>query len=142
MLPEHIGPYRVVGLLGKGGMGVVYEAVHEAIARKVAIKVLNPEYAANREATKRFLNEARAVNLIEHGSLVQVSDIGQLQDGAAYLVMELVRGESLSQRLERMGRLQIVETLQIGWQVADALCAAHEREIIHRDLKPENLMLV
>ncbi|MFO0579220.1 MAG: protein kinase [Polyangia bacterium] len=137
-----VGSYRILRQLGEGGMGMVFEAMHESIARRVAIKVLHAEYARNPEAARRFFNEARAVNLIEHPSLVQISDFGQLPDGTAYLIMELLRGESLAHRFRRVGPMPVVQVLQIGWQIADVLCAAHTQQIVHRDLKPENLMLV
>ncbi|MFO0572997.1 MAG: serine/threonine-protein kinase [Polyangia bacterium] len=141
--PSMIGPYRVVRLLGEGGMGAVYEAVHEAIERRVALKVLHPEFARNAEFTARFFNEARAVNRVEHPGLVQISDYGQQSDGTAYIVMEFLRGESLSRRLQRAGgRLSTAEVVNISRQIADALCAAHAKDIVHRDLKPDNVMLV
>jgi serine/threonine protein kinase len=144
--PPTIGPYRVIRQLGKGGMGVVYEAVHDAIERRVAIKVLHPEYAKDRETAARFFNEARAVNRIEHPSLVQISDYGHTGEGTAYLIMEFLRGESLADRLDRLRaagqRLAVTEVVRITWQIADALRAAHAKQIVHRDLKPGNLMLV
>lgn len=139
--PERIGPYRTVRMLGKGGMGWVCEAVHEAISRRVAIKVLHAQFAGDPEYANRFFNEARAVNLIEHPSLVQVSDFGRLPDGSGYLVMELLQGESLADRLTR-GQFPLLSVLQVSWQMADALCAAHRKGVIHRDLKPANVMLV
>lgn len=142
LLGKMLGSYRILRVLGEGGMGVVFEAVHETIARRVAIKVLNAEYARHPEAAQRFFNEARSVNLIEHPSLVQISDFGQLPNGTAFLVMELLKGENLAGRLRRGGRLPALAALQIGWQIADALCAAHAQKIVHRDLKPENVMLV
>ena len=145
-LPSQIGPYRIVRLLGQGGMGVVYEALQESIGRRVALKVLLPEYARQRDVVTRFFNEARAVNCIEHPSIVQVSEFAQLPDGTAYLVMEYLRGESLSSRLERLHsaeqRLSLGEALQLAAQMADALHAAHEQGIVHRDIKPANVMLV
>lgn len=145
-LPVSIGPYKIVRQLGEGGMGVVFEAVHEAIERRVAIKTLRSEYAKNREVVTRFFNEARAVNRIEHASLVQVSDYGQTDDGTVYLVMEYLRGETLRSRLERLHgrgeRLAIERIALFGWQTAAALAAAHAKSIVHRDLKPDNLMLV
>lgn len=136
-----VGPYQIVRLLGRGGMGVVYEALQPAIARRVALKVLNTEYAGNADAVERLFNEARAVNLIAHPGLVQVSDVGKLPDGAPYLVMELLAGESLAARVRRLRRLPHRTALQLGLQIADALAAAHEKGIIHRDLKPENQTL-
>ncbi len=146
MQPTTIGPYRIVRQLGEGGMGVVYEAVNDAIERRVAIKVLHPEYAKDRETASRFFDEARAVNRIEHPSLVQISDYGQTAEGTAYLVMEFLRGESLAQQIDRAHaagkRLDVSEVVRIAWQTADALRAAHEKHIVHRDMKPDNLMIV
>lgn len=141
-LPKTLGPYRIVRQLGQGGMGVVYEAVHEKISRRVAIKLLRKEYAHDSEVGQRFINEARAANLIEHPALVQISEFGQLPDGSTYLVMELLKGENLASRLRRVGTLPLPLVLRIGSQLAEALCAAHEKRIVHRDLKPENVMLV
>ena len=142
-LPSVIGSYRVVRSIGEGGMGTVYEAVHEAIERRVAIKVLHREYASNPEFIARFFNEARAVNRVEHTGLVQISDYGQQPDGTAYIVMEYLKGESLAERIERCGRkLQAAEVIHLNLQIADALAAAHAKDIVHRDLKPENVMLV
>lgn len=142
---SQIGPYQVVRLLGEGGMGAVFEAVHQAIGRKVAIKVLHPEFARNKEITTRFFNEARAVNIVDHPGLVQISDYGQLSDGTTYIVMELLKGESLARRMhagDGKATLPLAEILQLSWQIADSLVAAHEKGIIHRDLKPENVMII
>lgn len=141
--PEKIGPYRILRKLGEGGMGAVFEGLHELIERKVAIKILRPEYAAQPEFTARFFNEARAVNRVDHPGLVQISDYGQLPDSTAYIVMEFLNGESLATRLKARGAaLPLEQALNIGSQLADSLAAAHEKSIIHRDLKPDNVMLV
>jgi serine/threonine-protein kinase len=116
--------------------------VHTAIERRVAIKVLHPEFAVRPEFVGRFFNEARAVNRVDHPGLVQISDYGQQPDGTAYIVMEYLRGESLSARLKREGALRIREGLRLCAQVADSLAAAHEKGIVHRDLKPDNIMIV
>ncbi|MFO0576129.1 MAG: protein kinase [Polyangia bacterium] len=143
ILPERIGPYRIVRKLGEGGMGVVFEAIHETISRRVAIKLLNPEFARNPNVLSRFFNEARAVNLIDHPGLVQVSDLGQSSDGTAYIVMELLKGETLTHRLQSYGgRMPVPQVLLVAWQIADALATAHSKGIVHRDLKPDNIMLV
>ena len=135
-----IGPYRIVGKLGEGGMGAVYEAVHTAIERRVAIKILHTEHAANRQFAARFFNEARAANIVGHPGLVQVSDFGQT-DGLTYLVMECLSGESLAARLERLTRLGETEALRIVHQLASALAATHAHGIVHRDLKPGKVQI-
>ncbi len=143
MTLERIGPYRIVRLLGKGGMGAVYEGVHEAIERRVAIKVLHAELARRQDIAMRFVNEAKAVNRIEHPGLVQVTDHGQLPDGMAYIVMEYLKGETLGQRVKRVGgRMPGSDVIRLGRQVASALAAAHDKDIVHRDLKPDNIMIV
>lgn len=136
-LPYAIGPYRIVRLLGEGGMGAVYEARQEPLDRRVALKTLHPEYARNQEAVARFFNEAKVLSKLEHPSIVQVSDFDHTSDGIAYLVMEYLRGESLAQRLaglaERRERLPPVAALQFAWQVADVLAVAHAQGIVHRE---------
>ncbi len=138
-----IGPYRLVRKLGEGGMGEVFEAVHETIERQVAIKILRTAYARDTKLHARMVNEARAVNLIKHPGLVQISDVGELEDGSPYIVMEYLRGETLGQRLRRQpAPLPLSQVLHTVWQVASALVAAHQAGIVHRDLKPDNIMLV
>ncbi len=140
---EQIGSYQVVRKLGQGGMGEVYEAVHQTLGRRAAIKVLRTPYAGDPKVVARFFNEARAVNLIDHPGIVQVYDFGQLEGGGAYLVMEYLNGESLGARLVRQGRImQPAEAVRLGHLVADALSAVHGRGIVHRDLKPDNVMVV
>ena len=139
---EAIGPYRVVRILGRGGMGVVIEAIHQAIGRRVAVKVLHTELASNAEYAQRFLNEACAANSINHPSIVDIYDMGTLPDGTTYLVMELIEGETLGRRRERSGgTLPVEEVAWIGREIALAMAAAHKEGIIHRDLKPDNVML-
>ncbi len=130
-------------MLGKGGMGAVYEAIQEPIERRVAIKILHGRYAQEPEIATRFLNEARAVNIVEHPGIVQISDYGQLPSGVAYLVMEHLKGDTLTQRLKKGGgKIPQPEALRITRQIASALAAAHAKNIVHRDLKPDNVMLV
>ena len=142
MIGQQIGNYRLVKLLGSGGMGMVYEAVHDGIGGRAAIKVLRPEIALHKEATQRFFSEARAANLISHPGIVHIFDCGYAASGTAYLAMEFLEGESLRQRLERLRTLTVSEAIRIARQVASALHAAHQSGVIHRDLKPDNLMLV
>ena len=110
-------------------MGAVYEARHESLDRRVAVKTLHAEVAANQTAVTRFFNEAKTLSRLEHPSIVQVSDFGTAPDGTAYLVMEYLRGDSLGKRLrafEAKGeRLPLGPALQICWQVADVLAMAH-----------------
>ncbi|TXH28015.1 MAG: serine/threonine protein kinase, partial [Elusimicrobia bacterium] len=93
-----IGNYKVTRLLGEGGMGRVFEGIHEQIGRRAAIKVLHAQFAHNSEAYTRFLNEARAVNIIQHPGLVNVFEFGQTEDGSPYIVMEFLEGETLADR--------------------------------------------
>src|SRR4051794_17153893 len=102
-----IGNYRVLRKLGQGGMGAVFEAVHEEIGRRAAIKVLLPDYAKDPQNIARFFNEARAVNVINHPGLVGVFESGRLDDGAGYIVMEYLAGELLGNRLEKIGALGV-----------------------------------
>lgn len=141
-----LGTYRIVRLLGEGGMGAVYEAKQEPLDRRVALKVLHAEFAEDADATTRFFNEAKILSRLEHLSIVQVSDFGQTPEGITYLVMEFLRGESLSSKLDKLTargeNLSVIAGLQLAWQVADVLAVAHAQGIVHRDLKPDNLMLV
>lgn len=141
-LGDRIGSYRLVRLLGRGGMGTVYEGVDEALDRRVAVKVLNHELCSLAEWRLRFLNEARTANSIGHPGIVAVHEAGELPDGGAYIVMELLHGETLKARLAREQVLPVASVIRLAKQTASALAAAHAAEIIHRDLKPENLFLV
>ncbi len=139
---DHVGNYRVVRAIGHGGMGIVFEALHGEIGRRVAIKVLHADISSNPEIARRFLNEARLVTQVSHPGLVQVFDFGRLPGGAAYIVMEFLEGLSLGQRLRQEPALQEIEVQQICRQVALALAETHGHRIVHRDLKPDNVMLV
>ena len=143
---QRLGAYRIVRLLGEGGMGAVYEARQEPLDRRVALKTLHADYAKSQDALARFFNEAKVLSRLEHPSIVQVSDFGTTDDGTAYLVMEYLRGQSLGRRIRTVGeqgeRLPLLTALQLCFQIADVLAVAHAQGIVHRDLKPENLMLV
>ncbi|HUS66779.1 MAG TPA: serine/threonine-protein kinase [Kofleriaceae bacterium] len=137
-----LGPYRLVELLGEGGMGCVYRALHTAIGRRVAIKMLHPALANDPVAVRRFFAEARAVNRISHENIVEIHDFVERQDGACYLVLELLVGRDLLDVMETAAPLPLSRTLAIMIQAARALAAAHAAGVVHRDLKPENIFLV
>ncbi len=133
--------YRVLGLLGTGGMGSVFEAEHVAIRRVVAIKILHASQVQNETAVKRFHQEAWAAGAIGHPNLCAVFDVGSLEDGSPYLVMERLYGQTLAARLKRERVLPIPDCIEIVQQVLAGLGSAHERGVLHRDIKPENIFL-
>lgn len=137
-----IGSYQVLAELGEGGMGVVLEAEHALIGRRVAIKVLRRSLAQNPAAMRRFLAEARAANQLVHPNVVAVTDYGILRDGRPYVVMERLRGESLDARLDREAAIEPVSALRIAREIALALEAIHEAGVQHNDLKPANVLLL
>jgi serine/threonine-protein kinase len=134
--------YGVTGLIGEGGMGAVYEAEHLAIGRLVAVKVLHPKHAQKREAISRLQHEARVAGTIGHPNICEIYDMGRLDDGSPYVVMERLHGETLAERIQRDGVVPFVEVSEVVLQVLSALSAAHEKSVIHRDLKPDNIFLV
>ena len=135
------GKYRLVRLLGAGGMGEVYEAQHELIGRRFAIKFLHPQLASNSEVVARFQREAQAAGGLENENIAAVVDAGTSDDGAPYLVMEYLDGEDLAHLLMRGGALPLSRAVFIMIQACRGLAAAHGRGIVHRDLKPENLYI-
>jgi serine/threonine-protein kinase len=135
-----VGGFEVQEILGRGGMGTVYAAVHPQIGKRVAIKVVSAAYAGNEELYERFRREAHVVSRVQHPGLVNVFTFDRLPDGRPYLVMELLEGEALAERIAR-APLQLPELLDIFGQILDALGAAHEGGVVHRDLKPENIFL-
>jgi len=135
------GRYKIEAVLGSGGMGRVYRAEHTKIGRSVAIKVLHQDLTRNREASQRFQREAIASGRLDHQNIVGVSDFGVLDDGACYLVMEVLEGESLGARLARDKRVPWPEAVEIIRGVLQGLRHAHERGVVHRDIKPDNIFL-
>ena len=142
MLGEMFGSYRIISLLGEGGMGRVYMAEHVKLGRKVALKLLRPEYAVKKDAVRRFFQEARAVNKIGHDNIVDITDLQELENGT-FIIMELLQGEDLSDLVRNADApMPLHRAMQIATQVCDALIAAHKTGVVHRDLKPDNIFIV
>ncbi len=136
-----LGQYRIIDMLGRGGMGCVYLAEHLKLGRKVALKLLRPEHAERRDAVARFFQEARAVNKIRHRNIVDVTDLVEAEDGTTFIIMELLDGMSLG-KLMRAQQLDVPRALAILAQICDGLAAAHAHGIVHRDLKPDNVFVI
>jgi serine/threonine protein kinase len=135
-----LGPYRILKILGHGGMGVVFEAEDPQLRRKVALKAMLPALAASETARQRFLREAQAAAAVEHDHIVPIHLVGE-DRGVPFIAMPFLKGESLEQRLARQARLPFHEVVRIGRETAAGLAAAHKRGLIHRDIKPANLWL-
>src|SRR6266511_379954 len=136
---SRLGPYEILAPLGTGGMGEVYKARDTRLERTVAVKVLPSHLSSSEEVRQRFEREAKTISSLSHPHICALYDVGN-QDGVEYLVMELLEGETLAERLAR-GLLPLDQTLRFGAQIASALEAAHRKGIIHRDLKPSNAMV-
>jgi WD40 repeat protein/serine/threonine protein kinase len=135
-----LGPYRVLQVLGAGGMGVVFKAEDPQLQRLVALKAMLPGLATSGSAKQRFLREARAAAALKHDHIVTIHQVGE-DRGAPFLAMEFLEGEPLDKLLERERTLPLAEVLRIGREIADGLHAAHERGLTHRDIKPANVWL-
>jgi serine/threonine protein kinase len=133
--------YRIVRRLGGGGMGTVYEAQHLLIQKRVAIKALHPQFAAEKEMVERFRREAQAATTIGHPNIVEVNDIGTFPDGTPFMVLEFLEGRDWAHDLRDQGAQPLSKVVDILSQVCDALGVAHAIGIVHRDMKPENIFL-
>ena len=134
--------YRILSRMGQGGMGSIYLAEHVTLGKRMAVKVLRPEYSRDEELLDRFQHEARAASQIGQENIVEVFDFGHTPEGEAYFVMEALEGESLARILHRDGPLPLSRAIPVFLQICRALGAAHQRGIVHRDLKPENVFVL
>jgi len=133
--------YRILDLIGKGGMGKVYLAEHVALGKKVAVKVLNPAYTNRPDQVKRFLREARAASTIGHENVIDITDFGAMPNGQVFFAMEHLQGDDLGKILKK-GPMSWARARRVMLQICRALQAAHDHGIIHRDMKPENVFLI
>ncbi len=135
------GRYQITGILAAGGMGVIYDAVQVALGRPVALKCLHPRYAQDKNAVARFQREAELSGGFGHPHIVEVFDMGYLDDGVPFLVMERLDGETLAGRMKRERTLPVGLSVSIARQTLSALVVAHSKGVLHRDLKPDNIFL-
>ena len=140
-IPQQVGRYRVEGILGEGAMAVVYAGFDPGIERKVAIKCLHREIAADPAYRRRFLVEARAAGHLTHPHIVTIFDVGETDDGRSYIAMERLSGETLASAVSREGFPSLPVIIDLVGQLAAALDYAHARGVLHHDVKPENIML-
>ena len=141
MIGEQVGKYEILQELGAGGSGKIYQAQHQLLGSKVAIKFLLPEFAKNKESLLRFIHEAKATVSLSHPGIVRVLDFDKHPSGGAYIIMEYLEGETLAARLKKQFTLSIADLSTLGKQIANALFAVHQKNIIHRDLKPDNIFI-
>lgn len=143
-IPENLGRYSIVRVLGRGAMGVVYEGRDPNIGRRVAIKTARAELLGSREdqaeLLERFLREARAAGILNHPNIITIYDVGE-EDGTAFIAMEYVEGQSLEEHIASRRRFPLSESVELIAQVAEGLACAHDQGIVHRDIKPANIML-
>ena len=134
------GKYKIIERIGLGGFGEVYLGEHTQLHRKVAIKLLSSTLSGQKEVVERFQREAKAAATLSHPNIIDIYDVGQSGE-MYYFVMKFIDGETLSERMHRLGRISPAEAIHVIRQVADALAYAHVNGIIHRDIKPANVML-
>jgi serine/threonine-protein kinase len=134
--------YEIVRVIGEGGMGRVYEAKHQRLTRRYAVKVLHADLARQADIVSRFLREAEATSALSHMNIVEVVDVNRAPDGRPYIVAELLEGVMLADYFDKVKKLSVPDAVNICRQICAALAAAHERDIVHRDIKPENVFLL
>src|SRR5262249_8819612 len=139
LLGETVGSYKIISLLGAGGMGEVFLADDTKLGRKIALKLLPREFTQNPERVRRFEQEARAASALNHPNIITIFDIGQADD-THFIATEYIRGVTLREQM-KIARISLHQVLDVACQMANALAAAHETRIVHRDIKPENIML-
>ena len=137
-----IREYQILDVIGKGGMGAVYRARHIYLDEERAIKVVHSEFAGEEAFVQRFIREAKMLSKLHHPNLVQLYEFGTLGEGVFFMVLEFIRGESLLDRIQRMGRIPIGEAVKIVRESALGLHEAHQKNIVHRDISPDNLLIV
>ena len=142
LVGKRVDKYEIVRVIGRGGMGTVYEALNTTIGKRVAMKLVDAETAQSKDSVARFQREAEAASAVESAHIVEIFDSGVGDDGIPYIVMELLRGEDLGHRIKRCGRLDLGEAVHVVAQILRGLHRAHEAGIVHRDLKPDNIFLV
>ena len=135
------GRYRVEETIGRGGMSTVYRGFDTTLERPVAIKVMHRDVARDSDQLERFRREARAIAKLSSPYVVGVIDAGEEDDGTPFIVLEYVEGETLKDRIKRLGKLSVTEAVAYAIEIARGLQAAHERDIVHRDVKPQNVLL-
>jgi serine/threonine-protein kinase len=142
MLGQTLGNYQIIAKMSEGGMGQLFLARHISMDRRAVVKVLRAHLTEDESIVRRFINEANAAAMIGHPGIVYVMDVGRLDSGNPYILMEHLEGESLARRVKTLGILDVASALAMVRQMADALAAAHDKGIVHRDLKPGNIFLV
>lgn len=140
ILPQYIGNYRILGKIGKGGMGDIYKAMQEPLNRVVALKVLSPQMSRDEEFTKRFQIEAKAISLLQHQNIVNIYEYGE-DDGLKYFAMQYVDGYDLSKYIYNSKMLPVGQIIDFSKQICRGLRYAHNCNVIHRDIKPQNVLI-
>ena len=139
MIGQMVAAYRIVRKLGAGGMGTVYEGLHQQLGRRAAIKVLKNNPWTDEESLGRFYNEARATNMVQHPGVVSIFEFGRMESRNAYIIMEFIEGESLAERIKKQRALPLDFVLYLVRQIAATLTVVHQKGIYHRDLKPPSI---